>query len=299
MESHKMIRCPKCEFEQPEDQYCAKCGVDMSRVEVKKAPITKHPLFIGTIALLAVGATVQAIRILRPFSDTDTLSPSGERRQTRARLLKSDASPELRARIEQKMAENAAENAAENGTQNEAQTPGESAPPVPVAGAPAAPAPLRETELAISNSPAKTVEQKGAAVTFAWAEASTEWLTGLGANEPGLHPIPELEAHLREARGAYRVLNVSKNKLSEHGAPVIVRKSTGEAALMFTPHADQIAGSVASGTLQVQLRRGIASRQTEPLSGSIDLVPGSGYIVRVNLPASQPGFETIIVVLPR
>jgi hypothetical protein len=295
MESHKMIRCPKCEFEQPDDQYCAKCGVDMSRVEAKKTPFTKHPLFIGTIALLAVGATVQAIRVLRPFTDTDPLNLTGERRQTRARLLKSDASPELRARIERKIAENAAESAAEN----EAQNPVEGAPQAAVTAAPAAPAPLRETEAATGNSPVKSAEQKGAAVTFAWAEASTEWLTGLGANEPGLHPIPELEAHLREARGAYRVLNVSKNKLSEQGAPVIVRKSTGEAALMFTPHADQIAGSTASGTLQVQLRRGIASRQAEPLSGSIDLVPGSGYIVRVNLPASQPGFETIIVVLPR
>lgn len=298
MESHKMIRCPKCEFEQPDDQYCAKCGVDMSRVEAKKVPFTKHPLFIGTIALLAVGATVQAIRVLRPFNNTDPLSLSGERRQTRARLLKSDASPELRARIERKIAENATENETESETQN----PAEGAPQAPVtvaATAAAAPAPLHEIESASSSSPVKSAEQKGAAVTFAWAEASTEWLTGLGASEPGLHPIPELEAHLREARGAYRVLNVSKNKLSEQGAPVIVRKSTGEAALMFTPHADQIAGSTASGTLQVQLRRGIASRQAEPLSGSIDLVPGSGYIVRVNLPASQPGFETIIVVLPR
>lgn len=295
MESHKMIRCPKCEFEQPDDQYCAKCGVDMSRVEAKKAPLTKHPLFIGTIALLAVGATVQTIRAIRPFTDTDPMSLNGERRQARARLLKSEASPELRARIEQKIAENAAEKSVEN----EEQRPSESTPVAPVAAAPAAPAPLRETEPAIGSSSAKTAELKGAAVTFAWAEASTEWLTGLGANEPGLHPIPELEAHLREARDAYRVLNVSKYKLNEQGAPVIVRKSTGEAALMFTPHADQIAGSLASGTLQVQMRRGIASRQAEPLGGTIDIVPPSGYIVRVNIPASQPGFETIVVVLPR
>ncbi|MBL7687566.1 MAG: hypothetical protein JNJ49_05985 [Bdellovibrionaceae bacterium] len=294
MESHKMIRCPKCEFEQPDDQYCAKCGVDMSRVEVKKAPLTRHPLFIGTVALLAVGATVQTIRAIRPFTDADPMSLNGERRQTRARLLKSDASPELRARIEQKIAEKAAEDSAEN----EEQSPSESAPPAPIAAAPAAAAPLRETEPATGSASPKTAEPRGTAVTFAWAEASTEWLTGLGANEPGLHPIPELEAHLREARGAYRVLNVSKNKLSDQSTPVVVKKSTGEAALMFTPHADQIAGSMASGTLQVQLRRGIASRQ-EPLSGAIDLVPGGGYIVRVNLPASQPGFETIIVVLPR
>lgn len=35
-----MIKCPRCNFEQPEDQYCARCGVDMTTFVVPKPPIT-------------------------------------------------------------------------------------------------------------------------------------------------------------------------------------------------------------------------------------------------------------------
>lgn len=316
MDSERMIHCPKCGFEQPDDQYCAKCGVDMSRVEVKKAPLTKHPIFIGGVALLAVGATVLGIRVLRPFSDRDSFSLSGERGQTRAHLLKSNVSPDLRARLEQKLAEEKRDSAPQNdhaAQAGAAESSGASsgasagassgasaaASALPPPAAPiAATASLRDSDATGAAATAKAAEQKGAPITFAWAEASTDWLSALGANEPGMHAIPELEVRLREARGAYRVLNVSKNKITEQGAPIIVRKSTGEAALLFRPHGDLIAGGSAAGTLEVQLRRGIASHG-EPLRGAIELVPGGGYIVRVNLPASQPGFETIIVVLPR
>tara|TARA_B100001248_G_C27394466_1_gene464548 strand:- start:728 stop:1636 length:909 start_codon:yes stop_codon:yes gene_type:complete len=35
-----MIRCPKCSFEQPDEQYCAACGVDMKSFE-KKRPLSE------------------------------------------------------------------------------------------------------------------------------------------------------------------------------------------------------------------------------------------------------------------
>lgn len=33
------INCPKCGFNQPEDQYCANCGVDMTKFEPQKKPL--------------------------------------------------------------------------------------------------------------------------------------------------------------------------------------------------------------------------------------------------------------------
>ncbi len=37
-----MIQCPKCGFEQPKDQFCAKCGVDMNRYHAKAPPLSKR-----------------------------------------------------------------------------------------------------------------------------------------------------------------------------------------------------------------------------------------------------------------
>ena len=48
-----MINCPRCGFEQPRDQFCAKCGIDMHRYTVKKPPFSKRygiPVF-GSILL--------------------------------------------------------------------------------------------------------------------------------------------------------------------------------------------------------------------------------------------------------
>src|SRR5687768_4114328 len=36
-----MITCPKCQFVQPEDIYCANCGVNMQNFKSKPAPVWK------------------------------------------------------------------------------------------------------------------------------------------------------------------------------------------------------------------------------------------------------------------
>ncbi len=41
-----MITCPKCGFLQPEDQFCAKCGIDMLAFQPKRKPLL-HRLFVS------------------------------------------------------------------------------------------------------------------------------------------------------------------------------------------------------------------------------------------------------------
>lgn len=44
-----LVKCPKCGFDQPDDTYCAKCGIEMGSYKPAKAPlwktIVKSPLF--------------------------------------------------------------------------------------------------------------------------------------------------------------------------------------------------------------------------------------------------------------
>lgn len=50
----KMVQCPKCNFEQPDDQYCANCGVNMSSFEGPRLPWIKKFLknWLGQFAIL-------------------------------------------------------------------------------------------------------------------------------------------------------------------------------------------------------------------------------------------------------
>lgn len=49
------IQCPKCQFSQPKDQYCAQCGVDISKHQKKPSFKTKKLLihFVIPVAVLA------------------------------------------------------------------------------------------------------------------------------------------------------------------------------------------------------------------------------------------------------
>ncbi len=52
-------KCPKCGFGQPQDQYCAKCGVDMTAYKAPPQPLMKklaENLFIQLVLILFLGA---------------------------------------------------------------------------------------------------------------------------------------------------------------------------------------------------------------------------------------------------
>lgn len=62
-----LVDCPKCGFSQPEDQYCAKCGVDMQSYRPKPDPVKtrllSNPIFHVSIAFaLILAAALYIIR---------------------------------------------------------------------------------------------------------------------------------------------------------------------------------------------------------------------------------------------
>lgn len=62
-----LVNCPKCGFSQPQDQYCAKCGVDMQAFKPKPAPmstrmLTSPVVMIGLIFALVFAGSLYIIR---------------------------------------------------------------------------------------------------------------------------------------------------------------------------------------------------------------------------------------------
>lgn len=62
-----LVNCPKCGFSQPQDQYCAKCGVDMQSFRAKPEPVQKrlvaNPVFlIGVVFVLVFSGALYIIR---------------------------------------------------------------------------------------------------------------------------------------------------------------------------------------------------------------------------------------------
>ncbi len=56
-----LVRCPKCNFSQPQDQYCAQCGIDMLSFKPANLPVHKKLLKSGLfqfLFVLVLGASV-------------------------------------------------------------------------------------------------------------------------------------------------------------------------------------------------------------------------------------------------
>jgi hypothetical protein len=56
-----MIKCPKCQFEQPPDTYCANCGINMEVYRPEPKPFLKSLLTNGMFHLLLVIALIVAV----------------------------------------------------------------------------------------------------------------------------------------------------------------------------------------------------------------------------------------------
>lgn len=56
-----MVECPKCQFVQPDDEYCAQCGVNMRTYQPKKEFFLKKPSVQITILILIAGGTLHQL----------------------------------------------------------------------------------------------------------------------------------------------------------------------------------------------------------------------------------------------
>ena len=81
-----MVNCPKCGFSQPQDQYCASCGVDMLAFKPKEKPvylrIVANTAFqLSTIALVVLSFFLvihhqQKLELAARISDIEDASPN-------------------------------------------------------------------------------------------------------------------------------------------------------------------------------------------------------------------------------
>ena len=56
-----MVRCPKCSFVQPEDQFCANCGIDMLNYKPEAPPLVVRPFKLWSVQLLIILGIIFAI----------------------------------------------------------------------------------------------------------------------------------------------------------------------------------------------------------------------------------------------
>lgn len=72
-----LVKCPKCSFSQPQDQYCAQCGVDMMSYKPPQksalATVLKDPLFhLTLVIILSVTGAVTLYRKNKNASEQPT-----------------------------------------------------------------------------------------------------------------------------------------------------------------------------------------------------------------------------------
>jgi hypothetical protein len=142
-------------------------------------------------------------------------------------------------------------------------------------------------------------------VAFAWTEVSREWLQAMSATDPGLHRVPDLEGRLRDSKGAYRILEVSKQKITADTSTFSIRRGDrdGERSnLKVDISAVTESGFV--GTIQMGFR-GPEGGVRAPAAAALAIEKGQGSILTFPPVPPPPGVapsagnEIVVLILPR
>jgi hypothetical protein len=316
--SDALTNCPKCGFNQPVDQYCANCGVDMLAAQRKSASslssIAKQPAAIAGFAVVAIAITFGASKMMRrtPADDirtTDLASRSSAR--TGKDNLSQEVSPELRRSLESKMAPEPPQIAAALATNDMAQSATTAAVPSTVApqvqshgpGETATPA-ANAKSAATNNSKSATSAETEIQVAFAWTEVSRPWLQAMGAAEPGLHRVPDLEGRLRDSKGAYRILEVSKQKIEADTSAFAVSRGDHDGDRTgLKVEISAVSENGFAGSIQMSYR-GPDGGMRAPAAAALAIEKGQGSILTFPPVPPPPGVaptgaEIVVLILPR
>lgn len=68
-----MVSCPKCGFQQPDDQYCAQCGVDMKAFVPAPEPMTSRLSKNITLQIILAGAIIAGLIASIYFSQKENI----------------------------------------------------------------------------------------------------------------------------------------------------------------------------------------------------------------------------------
>ncbi len=320
-----LTNCPKCGFEQPVDTYCAKCGVDMTTLPKKSPSLATKPAVLAGGAAVLIIVTLIGIRALRsdPSPTARTASAlASESVETRRERLSAKAPTQLREHVEQHdhatapvaLESTASDFVAEENTNDEARAKAPAtgagtlvaantatAPSAAQAASPGSAAAASVTAASSETKTAGDTASQNLPIAFVWAEVSREFLQTMGGMGPGVHPVPDLEARLREVPNAYRIVDRSRQVLETTGALRFDLNRGDRIATHFEIGAFN--GTSFSGTVQTSIRTPDgAIRTPPPLPLALD--KDQGGILTIGGPGSglgpnPTGAEIVVLILPR
>lgn len=282
--------------------------------------IAKQPAAIAAFAVAAIAIAFGASRMMRraptPAEVSSTNLASESSPHSRKENLKAQASPEVRQAIEQ----SAHRPQAPEGAKTIAVDGGSAlAPSMPPSMADAALAsqvhfhPPGETATTTAKSAAtsgasgkgsKAREESEVQVAFAWTEVSHQWLLAMGAADPGLHRVPDLEGRLSDSKGAYRILEVSKQKITGEMTSFGVRRGDREGDRTgLRVEISSVTENGLTGSIQMSYR-GSDGGMRAPAAAALAIEKGQGSILTFAPVQSPPGVaptgvEIVVLILPR
>jgi hypothetical protein len=306
----EMLNCPKCGFQQPRDQYCAKCGVDIFKAAQPRLKLS--PILITSIAFVAASITwfVSSKRVPPP-TNSNSLSSTGaavgQARKTQGPTSRS-SSPDLSANGELTEIANSSASfrneVSENPPSVEHQDQAEQEPPHQKNLASQHslkkqlnPELRRQIDSATSAGAKKNAPSEPGAeilVAFAWAEVSRELLQTWQAAEPGFHQIAGLDNRLRQSAGSFQILDVMRRRMRDDSEAVLLSK--GDFSLYFEPMKANTREFVGGYTVQY---RGTQGEPRSPASASANISFGSGALVNMGPSPSNSQNAVVVLVMPR
>ncbi len=302
----QMMNCPKCGFEQPVDQYCAKCGVDMAKTLKKfsglkgmaknPAAIAGFVILLGGIGFVGYRSSVQNSENVFAESGRDSDAPTKSRLSAKASNSVSENLKSIEnANVQDFAGENTEGQAhpaqADAALDSQPRTQPTSQAPFVASRTAAKPATLAN---GTPQTPTASTTSPGLLVVFAWAEVSKEWLQSLEATEPGFHQIPGLETKLRQSAGSFRIIDVTRRRLTDDAEPVVITKA--DQTVFFEPISVRSKALTGGFTAQFESAQG---EIRAPATTTASLLKGSGAIVPMGPSISSQGTENVVFILPR
>lgn len=321
----EMLNCPKCGFQQPRDQYCAKCGVDMVKAAQARSNSTPLAVIGAVVVASGLGFFGYSKFAAKPSDSGSAKLASTEQRRPLNPAPSASEQP-AQQEAESSSAHSSGDIASQATTQLEAPHTHESPAIESESAALSGPSAVAQLAARETKSPSQhslkgrvspemrkqldqptsqtAPQEEGVLVAFAWAEMSKELLQSLQAAEPGFHQVPGLEARLRQASGSYRILDVERRRMKDDSEAVTLSK--GELSLYFEPV--KIGAKEFIGGYTAQYRNAQGELRS-PASATVSIPSGSGAIVTMgasmggaSMGGASPTAPTngvVVLIMPR
>jgi hypothetical protein len=272
------------------------------------ASISKQPGVIAGVAIAAIAITFGVTKMIRRTigderSQSSSLA-SESRSSAHRQNLSAPVSPELRKSLEARInspnqePETSRPNADSSSVNTSSDSSIHSHPPVDATAA------AKSASASAKDPNTGPATNDGLLVAFAWTEVTHDWLQAMGAADAGLHRVAGLEERLRASTGAYRILEVSKQKITSETTSFTLQSADhgGNRTGLKVDISSLNEGGL-TGSIQLSYRGNDGSMRA-PAAAAMALENGQGSIMTFAPTAPPPGVsptgnEIVVLILPR